>query len=47
MDKNMNYFFLLVKIFNRFMIYLEVCKNMLIKFMDCVYDINYNMYSFF
>lgn len=45
MDKNMNYFFLLAKTFNRFMIYLEACKNMLTKFMDCAHDTNHNMHS--
>lgn len=41
----MNYFFLLAKTFNRFMIYLEACKNMLTKFMDCAHDTNHNMHS--
>lgn len=41
----MNYFFLLAKTFNRFMIYLEACKIMLTKFMDCAHDTNHNMHS--
>lgn len=45
MDKNMNYFFLWAKTFNRFMIYLEACKNMLAKLMDCAHDTNHNMHS--
>lgn len=39
------YVFLLAKTFNRFMIYLEACKNMLTKFMDCAHDTNHNMHS--
>lgn len=41
----MNYFFLLAKTFNRFMIYLEARINMLTKFMDCAHDTNHNMHS--